>query len=283
VRNAAHAHQSVIRFPTPAPVKLGKLTILLAEDNAMIRWLAESLLRGRGHAVAVAADGEEALAALEHGPFDVVLMDAHMPLLSGYEVAEEIRLRERYTGGRTRIVGMAPQSSPGARERCLAAGMDACMVTPFVPAMLYAAVEQDAFAARADLAARVVADPVDTEEMLHRLCDDEGLFVQVSLLFLDDCPKTVAEIDAAIAGADHDRVRFLAHTLKGTAGNISARLLYETAARLERFAVRGDHDNAAVAARAVAVEIARVAECLRDAVVEAAARASGSTARSLRA
>ena len=63
------------------PVKL--LDILLAEDNIVNQKLAMRLLEKRGHKVMVVGNGREALAALTHKSYDLVLMDVQMPELDG--------------------------------------------------------------------------------------------------------------------------------------------------------------------------------------------------------
>jgi PAS domain S-box-containing protein len=96
--------------------------ILLAEDNAINRVLAVRLLEKRGHTVVVAADGHQALAALDKEPFDLVFMDVQMPGMDGFEVTKALREKEKTTGNHLRIVAMTAHAMKGDRERCLAAG-----------------------------------------------------------------------------------------------------------------------------------------------------------------
>ncbi len=74
---------------------LGKLRILLVEDNVINQKLAVGVLEKEGHAVIVANDGEQALRLIETESFDVVLMDVQMPVLDGYETTQRIRRRNR--------------------------------------------------------------------------------------------------------------------------------------------------------------------------------------------
>jgi signal transduction histidine kinase/CheY-like chemotaxis protein len=101
-----------------------KLRVLLAEDNAVNQKLASRILEKQGHSVEVANDGQEAVAALANGEFDVVLMDVQMPNMSGLEATAAIRTLERATGRHVPIVAMTANAMKGDRERCLEVGMD---------------------------------------------------------------------------------------------------------------------------------------------------------------
>ena len=110
-----------------------KLRVLLAEDNAINQKLAVNLLEKQGHSVTVANDGNEAVAAVEDGEFDVVLMDVQMPNMSGLEATAAIRALERGTARHLPIVAMTAHAMKGDEERCLAAGMDGYISKPIQP------------------------------------------------------------------------------------------------------------------------------------------------------
>jgi PAS domain S-box-containing protein len=116
------------------------LHILLAEDNVVNQKLATRLLEKRGHAVVVASNGIEALAALEKERFDLVLMDVQMPEMGGFEATAAIREKERTSGTHIPIIAMTAHAMKGDRERCLAAGMDGYVAKPLQTQELFAAI-----------------------------------------------------------------------------------------------------------------------------------------------
>ena len=116
--------------------------VLLVEDNLVNQKLAQRLLEKRGFEVTVAGDGELALAALEKGAFDVVLMDVQMPNMDGITATTRVREREKLSGGRIPILAMTAHALKGDEELCLAAGMDGYVTKPIRPVEMFAAIEK---------------------------------------------------------------------------------------------------------------------------------------------
>ncbi len=118
------------------------LSVLLAEDNAVNELLMRRTLTQMGCSVAVAHDGEEALAMWSAQPFDLILMDVQMPRLSGFDATGRIREAERETGNHMPIVALTAHAMIGDRDKCIAAGMDSYVSKPVAPEMLTRAMRE---------------------------------------------------------------------------------------------------------------------------------------------
>ncbi|MEY2505512.1 MAG: hypothetical protein QOG27_1792, partial [Verrucomicrobiota bacterium] len=115
------------------------LRVLIAEDNAVNRFIATAQLGKLGYAVDSASNGLEALEAFGRIPYDIILMDCQMPELDGYEATR--RLREQ-PGHQPYIIAMTANAMQGDRELCLAAGMDNYISKPVRIAELKAVLDE---------------------------------------------------------------------------------------------------------------------------------------------
>src|SRR6185295_1460083 len=120
------------------------LRVLVAEDNPVNQRLVQAILKHRGHAPVLVGNGREALAALDAGAFDVLLLDLHMPEMGGFETTAAIRARETATGAHLLILALTASAGDGDEERCREAGMDGYIIKPIRAEELLARIESAA-------------------------------------------------------------------------------------------------------------------------------------------
>jgi CheY-like chemotaxis protein len=117
------------------------LRILLAEDNPVNQKVALLVLEKLGYRADVAANGLEAIAALERQQYDAVLMDVQMPELDGLDAARQICARWPRES-RPRIIAMTANAMAEDRDACFAAGMDDYVAKPIRPDALAAVLRE---------------------------------------------------------------------------------------------------------------------------------------------
>jgi CheY-like chemotaxis protein len=117
-----------------------QLAILLAEDNRLNRKVAAALLEKMGHHVDAVENGARAVEAVEHGRYDLVLMDCEMPEMDGYDATRAIRALPHH--GNLPIVAMTAYAMPEDRQRCLDAGMNDYVSKPISVQRLRRVVER---------------------------------------------------------------------------------------------------------------------------------------------
>ena len=107
------------------------LNILVVDDYPANRLLLSQQLGYLGHRVEDAEDGVQGLHAWRGDHFDVVITDCNMPLMSGYELARNIRAEERAQGLSPGVIlGFTANAQPEEKQRCAEAGMDDCLFKP---------------------------------------------------------------------------------------------------------------------------------------------------------
>ena len=112
--------------PLEAPAR--PLKVLVVDDNEVNLKVASSLVARLGHAVEVARDGRQALAAIASASPDVVLMDCHMPVLDGLEATRRLRLEPRFF--RLPVIALTADVMSAQIKTCLDAGCDAHVAKP---------------------------------------------------------------------------------------------------------------------------------------------------------
>jgi len=118
------------------------LCFLVAEDDDVNQRLITRLLEKRGHSVVVAHNGREAVEAFERQFFDFILMDGQMPEMDGFAATKLIREKEKTSGTHVPIIALTALAMKGAKERCLACGMDGYVSKPLKIEELFSVIEK---------------------------------------------------------------------------------------------------------------------------------------------
>jgi CheY-like chemotaxis protein/HPt (histidine-containing phosphotransfer) domain-containing protein len=240
--------------------------------------LALRLLEQMGYRADVAANGLEAVAAVERQPYDLVFMDVQMPEMDGFEASREIT-RRWPPDRRPRIVAMTANALQGDRELCLAAGMDDYMSKPIHVEELVAALERGTARglepartpttggtsptrATAEKPSAPVLDRATLEQL--RATMGGGFLDELLPTFLDDSRDMVSTMRRALGAKDVDAFRRAAHSLKSNAASFGAVTLSNLAKDLEALAKSGSLDGAAPRLERLSSECEKVVRALKE-------------------
>jgi PAS domain S-box-containing protein len=263
-----------------------KLRILMAEDGEVNQQVAIGLLRQRGHDVIVVNDGQEAVDAWQHEPFDLVLMDVQMPNMDGHEATRIIRRIEADRGTHVPILAMTAGAMVGDRERCLECGMDGYVSKPIDPALFFDAIDQltaheaspsgspepqgdqPALQASSRPAAAGLDDLADCQVIDLRTarelcCGDDDQVRSLAITLLSECTTLMASIRSAAQSQDANSIRGCAHSLKGAAAVFGAADVVQSAKRLERIGAEQDLGAIDTALAELEAEVARLTGVLQ--------------------
>lgn len=126
--------------PKLLPVNdLGRLKILLLEDNRLNQKLAQNVIEGFGFEIDIAENGDQGIKLLSENQYDLVLMDLQMPVRDGYQTTHYIRSELK---NEIPIIAMTAHSLADEHHRCLNAGMDGYIPKPFKQHELLEAIKQ---------------------------------------------------------------------------------------------------------------------------------------------
>ncbi len=254
---------------------LPSLTLLLAEDNEINQRFAVRLLEKAGHRVTVAADGQQAVAAVQGGRFDAVLMDVQMPVLDGFSATQEIRRWEAHLGSHVPVIAMTANASEGDREKCLAAGMDGYVAKPIKSALLFSELRrllpEQKTSPEPSVTSATTSGPVeetaatatnswcfDAQSLLAQNDGNIEFLREIRELLAEDGPALLRQVEVARAGGDFEKVARSAHTLKGMVGNFQAESAQSAALELESSAQSGDPERIRVAQGQMERELTRL-------------------------
>lgn len=237
--------------PEPA---VAEPRVLVVDDNPVNLEVAAQMLETLGYRADMTTNGAEALKAMEHKPYALLLMDLQMPVMSGYEATAAVRIAEG-TGKHTPIIAMTAHAMSADRQRALDAGMDDYISKPLEIDTL-AELMQKWLPGGAGPAGPIPPPPStvaafdDVGETLDRSALDqlrrfqtpggEDLVSKVVRTFLADLGERTQAARAAAAQRDTRTLGRIAHALKSSSKLVGARALSALCAELESAAELGD-------------------------------------------
>ncbi|MDQ4107901.1 MAG: PAS domain S-box protein, partial [Actinomycetota bacterium] len=233
------------------------LRILVVEDNAVNQHLALLMLQKVGYRADVAANGVEALEALERQPYDTVLMDVEMPEMDGLEATR--RIHQRWPGEqRPHIVAVTANAMQGERELCIQAGMDDYIPKPIHMEDLVGALTRGARRPGAPQPA-----PAIDRDVIRRLGASfgeggNGSMAALIDTFLGHVAGQVEALATALERGEVDEVRRGAHTLKANAATFGAAPLADLCRELEAAGKAGTLEGGSRVLSRIEVELGRV-------------------------
>ncbi|MBF0262769.1 MAG: response regulator [Magnetococcales bacterium] len=223
--------------------------ILLVEDNAINRQVAEENLRHVGIEVDVAGNGCEAVQKVGETPYDLVLMDIQMPEMDGHAATRVIRSDVRFA--ELPILAMTAHAMEADREASLASGMNGHITKPihraelfdtllrWIPPRARIGAERVATSDEAPATAGAFQDNsacIDLVEALERVSGNQRLLMKLLAEFRRDHADTPGRLPPLLAShlpADLAKASSMIHTIKGIAGNLAATRLHAAAVELE--------------------------------------------------
>ncbi|MFZ5878853.1 MAG: response regulator [Chloroflexota bacterium] len=234
------------------------LRILLAEDHPTNQKLALLTLARLGYRADVAANGLEALSALERQPYDVILMDMQMPELDGLEATRRIRARWPGETG-PRIIAMTANATREDREACLAAGMDDYLAKPIRVYELVAALNRSLPAALLNMelaqawpplrstlppsatpSPQPSFDPSALDRLLQLVGGDRHSLAELIDSYLEDTSHLLADLRRAVETNDADLLRRSGHTIKSSSYDFGALALSQLGRQVEEAVFAND-------------------------------------------
>jgi len=207
--------------------------VLVADDNPLNQTVAANLLEKLGCHPSVAADGAQAARMHADHPYDLVLMDCHMPELDGYQATARIRQMDREIR-HTPIIALTASTAASEREKCLASGMDDFLAKPVAPRVL-----RDTLRRWLPLAPAVNKDRLDA---MHAVFGDAD-FAALVALYRDDAPKRIDGLRHAARLNDDIELARVAHAFSGSCASIGASDLCAMCKELEAQAKSGSLDG----------------------------------------
>ncbi|WP_440055938.1 response regulator [Pseudoalteromonas sp. T1lg65] len=222
-------------------------SVLLVEDNITNQEVATEMLSSVNLAVDIANNGEEALQLIATNDYQLVLMDMQMPVMDGITATKNIRAQSQFDA--IPIIAMTANALQEDKEVCIQAGMNDHLSKPICFERMIATItkylyqdEEQTPKPQTKPKPRVEEDEnsefieiegIDINDGIDRIGGNESAYWKILSKFLTTQIEEVINLEQALIVGDLEHAHRIAHTLKGSASNLSAHYLAEQAQRFE--------------------------------------------------
>ncbi|MBT4019030.1 MAG: transporter substrate-binding domain-containing protein [Alphaproteobacteria bacterium] len=247
------------------------LRILLVEDNRINRKVAEGMIGKLGHKLVAAENGQEALEKIAtEDPFDVVLMDRHMPVMDGIEATRRIRAMEGIEGT-IPIIAVTAAATQREVETCLEAGMNDVVTKPIDPRLLDIALKRISLSDEHVPDQDVLTDDTHSADaavldlgVIDALNKDYGEDSAAEFfdMFREIAPEAISGFQAAVVAGDVGQMTHFSHDLKSSAANVGLMRLSGLCRDIEMASDDGRMEEACKMGEALPVALAQALRAL---------------------
>ncbi|MBN1959211.1 MAG: response regulator [Desulfuromonadales bacterium] len=255
------------------------VAILVVDDNATNRKVAEGILKKFGFSVSLAENGQKAVAAVHENKYAAVLMDVQMPIMDGCAATRKIRTLPESSEQELPVIAMTAHAMSSDRTMCLASGMNDYLTKPINPDSLLASLKkwlpqtsnaehyhQDEGDKASDAATG--QDLFNYHDFETRMLGDSDLCRIILHEFQDNTDKEMDRLKELIEAQDRDGVADQAHKLKGAFSNIGSQPLANLMSRFEREAGTLDFTGLADRFRATRDQYSSLTTLINNHLVE---------------
>jgi PAS domain S-box-containing protein len=214
--------------------------IFIVEDVLINRILLINLLKkiSENFEIIEAENGLEAIEKYKNNEFDLIFMDVQMPIMNGLEATKKIREYEKENNKKdTPIIALSAGILKSEQERAFSSGMSDYLPKPI----------------NIDKLKEIINKYLNNEEQekiyfdkndfIARFGFNKELLKKSALMVLNDIPTKISNLNYYIKTKDYKSIQFIAHSIKGSAGNLSLKALYDKAFELEKLSSNENTDH----------------------------------------
>ena len=242
------------------PTDWSNVHVLVVDDNAINRRLAEIILRQNNAQVVTASSGETAIKLLEDNTFDIIFMDLHMPGMDGYAATK--RIRQLNHNPEPVIIALTANAMPAERVRIYESGMNDIMIKPISEEMMNNVISKWLNNTEIE---QVTTCSDEIESAIFSITEAEKftagnttLAIELTTMLKNELPDYQKKISQALDSEEYAELKTQVHKLHGATRCCGTPALREAAEYMESVIDNAQHDELATAAARLSREISRL-------------------------